>query len=56
MYVGFKDIMWKWDYFEVDDIFIDLFGKVVIGFMEMNMFNCYGGKLVVKFFEGLYFK
>lgn len=55
-HAGSKDITWKWDYSEADDIFIDLLGKAATGFMETNTPNCYGGKLVVKLPEGLHFK
>ena len=56
VHAGSKDITWKWDYSEADDIFIDLLGKAATGFMETNTPNCYGGKLVVKLPEGLHFK
>ena len=52
VHAGSKDITWKWDYSEADDIFIDLLGKAATGFMETNTPNCYGGKLVVKLPEG----
>ena len=55
-HAGSKDITWKWDYSEADDIFIDLLGKAATGFMVTNTPNCYGGKLVVKLPEGLHFK
>ena len=54
VHAGSKDITWKWDYSEADDIFIDLLGKAATGFMETNTPNCYGGKLVVKLPEGLH--
>ena len=34
VHAGSKDITWKWDYSEADDIFIDLLGKAATGFMD----------------------
>lgn len=54
-HAGSKDITWKWDYSEADDIFIDLLGKAATGFMETNTPNCYGGGISSKTSRGITF-
>lgn len=43
VHAGSKDITWKWDYSEADDIFIDLLGKAATGLWKRIRLTVMGG-------------
>ena len=42
-HAGSKDITWKWDYSEADDIFIDLLGKALLDLWKRIRLTVMGG-------------